>query len=182
MEIPIEVVWERNGERFSKTITTFRDQILGPDGEAMEVGKIGIGPEIETIKVGFFKALTDGFMSSVIISYEILKFLYHLVTGAVSLKMIGGPFTIVQVAGETARQGFLSLLTFTALLSINLSLVNVLPIPVLDGGHLLFLGMEAVRRKPLSLKQRMWVQQVGMALLLFLMLFITYNDIMRLFE
>lgn len=182
VEIPIEVVWERDGERFSKTITTFRDQVLGEDGEVIEVGKIGIGPEIETIKVGFFEALFDGVRSSVIISYEILKFLLNLITGAVSLKMIGGPLTIVQVAGETARQGFLSLLTFTALLSINLSLVNVLPIPVLDGGHLLFLGLEAVRRKPLSLKQRMWVQQVGMALLLLLMLFVTYNDILRLFE
>ncbi|KPJ50355.1 MAG: hypothetical protein AMJ41_01495 [candidate division Zixibacteria bacterium DG_27] len=182
VEEPLEVVWERQGERFSATITTFKDEVIGEAGEPIEVGKIGIGPQIEIVEVGFFKALTDGIISSVIISYEILKFLFNLFTGAVSLKMIGGPLTIAQVAGETARQGFLSLLTFTALLSINLSLVNILPIPVLDGGHLLFLGVEAARRKPLSLKQRMWIQQVGMALLLLLMIFVTYNDILRLFE
>jgi len=182
VEEPVEVIWERQGKRSSATITTFRDEIIGEEGGPIEVGKIGIGPMIETIKVGFFKALIDGVISSIIISYEILKFLFHLITGGVSLKMVGGPLTIAQVAGETARQGFLSLLTFTALLSINLSLVNVLPIPVLDGGHLLFLGVEAVRGKPLSLKQRMWIQQVGMALLLLLMIFVTYNDILRLFE
>lgn len=182
VEEPLEVVWEREAERFSATITTFKDEVIGEAGEPIEVGKIGIGPEIEIVEVGFFKAFIDGVTSSVIISYEILKFLFKLFTGAVSLKMIGGPLTIVQVAGETARQGFLSLVTFAALLSINLSLVNILPIPVLDGGSLFFLGVEAVRRKPLSLKQRMWIQQVGMALLLLLMIVVTYNDILRLFE
>ena len=96
------------------------------------------------------------------------------------MKTLGGPIFIAQAAGQTAQQGISALLFFTALLSVNLAILNLLPIPVLDGGHLLFLAIEKIRRRPLSVKQRTVMQQVGMGFLLVLILFITYNDIFRL--
>ncbi|MGB2805141.1 MAG: site-2 protease family protein, partial [Candidatus Zixiibacteriota bacterium] len=75
--------------------------------------------------------------------------------------------------------GFVSLLSFMALLSVNLTLINLLPIPVLDGGHLMFLGIEKIKGSPLSLKQRAAMQQIGLAFLILLIIFVTYNDLLR---
>jgi regulator of sigma E protease len=111
---------------------------------------------------------------------ESIKFIVGLITGTASIKLLGGPLFIVQTAGETAKSGFVNLLSFLALLSVNLSFINVLPIPVLDGGHLLFLAIEKIKRSPLTLKQRATAQQIGFAFLILLMIFITYNDLLRL--
>ncbi len=107
--------------------------------------------------------------------------LWKLVTVQISPKAIGGPLFIAQFSGEMARIGMTALFGFIALLSVNLAIVNILPIPVLDGGHILFLGVEVARRKPLTLKQRAAVQQVGLAFLLMLIVMVTYNDIARIF-
>jgi len=88
---------------------------------------------------------------------------------------------IFQIAGEQASQGALNFFTFMAVISINLGILNLLPIPVLDGGHILFLGIEAVRRRPLSENVVIIAQRVGLAFLLALMAFAFYNDIARLF-
>ena len=85
----------------------------------------------------------------------------------------------VSQTAESAKSGFGTLLMFTAFLSLNLGFLNILPIPVLDGGHIVFLGIEAIKRKPLSIKTRLVIQQVGMAFLLALMAFIIFNDIAR---
>ena len=98
----------------------------------------------------------------------------------VPAKTIGGPLLVAQMAGEQARLGILNLLFFTALLSINLAILNLLPIPILDGGHLFFALIEAARGKPVSLKKREMAQQVGLVLLVALMIFAFYNDIFRL--
>ena len=97
------------------------------------------------------------------------------------MNMIGGPLFIAVQSGEEASRGFPQLLLFMALLSINLAILNVLPIPVLDGGHLVFLAIEAVKGSPVSAKARGWAQQVGLLMLLTLIIFVTYNDIMRFF-
>ncbi len=182
VEKPVEVKWIRDGEQHTATITTFKDRILDETGEVKYVGKIGIGPSYTTVKVGFFRSLLEGISTAVFILVETIKFIIGLITGAASIKLVGGPVFIAQVAGQTARAGFVSLLSFTALLSINLSLINVLPIPVLDGGHLLFLGIEKMRGRPLSLKQRAAMQQIGFAFLILLIIFITYNDFLRLIK
>ncbi|MBT5872981.1 MAG: RIP metalloprotease RseP, partial [Candidatus Latescibacteria bacterium] len=102
--------------------------------------------------------------------------------GDVSTKMVGGPIFIAQLAGETARQGPESLFNFIAFLSLNLAILNLLPIPALDGGQLLILGVEGVIRRPLSLKQRMVWQQLGMAILACIMVFVIVNDISRVLQ
>jgi regulator of sigma E protease len=104
-----------------------------------------------------------------------------LVTGEASLKELGGPIMIAQLAGETARAGIPSFLSFMALISINLAFINILPIPGLDGGHIFVSIIQVIIRKPLSVKTRMIFQQIGMALLLLLMITVLYNDIGRLF-
>jgi len=127
-----------------------------------------------------FQAFREGVGTAVFILLEVIKFLFALVTGAASLKMIGGPVFIAQTAGETARMGIVSLFSFIALVSVNLALVNILPIPVLDGGHLLFLVIEKAQGKPLTIKQRSALQQIGFAFLLLVIILITYNDFARL--
>jgi len=94
---------------------------------------------------------------------------------------LAGPIGIVQMSGQVAERGFIPLLNFAALLSINLGIVNLLPVPVLDGGHFVNLFIEAVRGKPLGAKAVAYTQRVGIALLLMLMLFATKNDLVRVF-
>ena len=102
-----------------------------------------------------------------------------LVTGAATMKDIGGPIFIAQMAGETARAGIGPLLFLMAMISINLAVINILPIPGLDGGHLLVIVIESIIRRPLSVKVKIAIQKVGMAFLLTLMVFVIYNDIHR---
>jgi regulator of sigma E protease len=93
--------------------------------------------------------------------------------------MIGGPLFIAQQSGREARQGASNLFFFMALLSVNLAVLNVLPIPILDGGHLLFLALEKIKGSPLSTRARMIAQQVGLVVLLGVIILVTYNDILR---
>jgi regulator of sigma E protease len=93
---------------------------------------------------------------------------------------MGGPILIFQMAGQRASQGALDFFMFMAVISINLGILNLLPIPILDGGHLVFLGLEAIRRKPLGEKFIINAQKIGLLLLLTLIAFVTYNDILRL--
>jgi len=179
-EKKISVKWKRGGQVFEKEILTKKDKVIDETGTPKEIGKIGVGPVAIRIKLNIFQALIAGIGITFTFCAEILKFLYGLITGTLSIKLIGGPIFIAQIAGETARQGILSLMSFTALLSVNLALLNLLPIPALDGGHLLFLLIEKLRGKPLSLKQRSIIQQIGMAFLLLLIILVTYNDIFRL--
>ena len=103
-------------------------------------------------------------------------------SGAASMSDLGGPIMIAQLAGETAEAGWIPFLTFMALISVNLAFLNILPIPGLDGGHIFIHLIEGIIRRPLSLKIRIIVQQVGMAFLLLLMVTIIFNDIIRLFN
>ncbi len=97
------------------------------------------------------------------------------------MKDIGGPILIAQLAGESARAGMIALLSFTAIISVNLAFINILPIPGLDGGHILLVTLEGIARRHFSLKVRMAIQQAGMALLLLLIIVVLYNDLTRLF-
>jgi len=182
VEKPVEVKWRRDEEEYTAMITTYKDRVLDEEGQFKYIGKIGIGPTYTIIKVGFFRALLEGTDTSIFILVETIKFIIGLITGTASIKLVGGPVFIAQVAGQTAKTGMVSLLSFTALLSVNLCLINVLPIPVLDGGHLLFLGIEKIKGRPLSLKQRAAMQQIGLAFLILLIIFVTYNDFLRLIK
>jgi regulator of sigma E protease len=103
-----------------------------------------------------------------------------LVTGQESMKSVGGPIFIAQLAGETAKSGLMDFFNLIAIISINIGFLNILPIPALDGGHLVVTLIEGIKGKPLKTKTRLVIQQIGMALLLTLMIFVIYNDIARL--
>jgi regulator of sigma E protease len=108
--------------------------------------------------------------------------LIKLIERKLPLETLGGPIFIAQLAGQQAQEGWTNLLFFTALLSVNLGILNLLPIPILDGGHLIFFGIEWIIGKPLSLKKREVAQQVGMFILVMMMVFVFYNDIVRILQ
>jgi regulator of sigma E protease len=154
----------------------------GNDALGIKVsGKIGIIQLDETIlkKFNFLSSLKEGFNQVIEMTGLTLWALGKLFTYKLSIKTLGGPILIAKMTGSAAKTGFSSLLIFTAFLSINLSVLNLLPIPILDGGHLFFLLIELIRRKPLETKKIELAQKVGFALLLLLLLTVTYNDIMR---
>jgi regulator of sigma E protease len=150
-----------------------------PDGKFVDVGVLGVGARIDRIDLGPGEAIVAGTRAAGRASMLILGGLYDIVTGGVSLKAVGGPVAIGQLTGHFARQGMSSLLGWVALFSINLAILNLLPIPVLDGGHILFLGIEATRGRPLSTTQKLRLSQVGLAFLVLLMAWAFTADILR---
>lgn len=150
------------------------------------------GEEIERYIVGitasgdvFSKKLNpiQAFSESLSHTYKVTVLMFvgigKLIQGSISADNLGGPIMIAQMAGDQAKEGFENLLYFIAFISINLAILNFLPIPVLDGGHLLFFFIEAVRGRPVSIRVREIAQQGGMFVLLLLMIFVFYNDVMR---
>ncbi len=131
--------------------------------------------------VSLVQAVQLGYAETVDVTWQILAFLRDLVTGGVSPRSVGSIVTIGAVAGQAAQLGLETFLRFMALLSVNLAVFNLLPIPVLDGGHLVFLSVEAIRGKAVSLKKRMRWSQFGVLMVLGIMILALSNDILRLF-
>ncbi|GAB4325490.1 MAG: RIP metalloprotease RseP [Candidatus Zixiibacteriota bacterium] len=175
----IEIVWERGSELYSAKILTIVDTVPTNSGADSVIGLIGVGMGYRTEKVGLGEAIVGGVGQTFAICGEMIKFLGSLVSGQVSIKMVSGPVGIAQIAGQVAQEGWYVLLNFMAVLSLNLAILNILPVPVLDGGHIVFLAIEKLRGRPLSLKQRAVAQQVGLVLLLLLIVTVTYHDILR---
>jgi len=170
---------ERNGEKIQLPIKLGHAEEQIPDGSSKTVGRLGVYPKIETRKAGFGESFVLAFNETKYIIIKTIDFIVKLFTFRISSKLLGGPVLIAQMAGESAKTGLVSLLNFTAFISINLGVLNLLPFPVLDGGHISILLIEAVIRKKLSTKFRMAMQQVGTIALLLFMFYITFNDIMR---
>ena len=151
-------------------------------GEGKPVGLIGIKPSGDTVikKENIPNAFADSIVRTGEISVLTLVSIVKLIQRVIPMDTIGGPILIVQMAGEQASKGFLNFFIFMAIININLGVLNLLPIPILDGGHLLFLGIEAIRRRPLSERVIAVSQKIGLAILLTLMAFVIYNDFVRL--
>ena len=179
------VAWTRNGQFHQVNITPNTAQDLDREtGDVIDIGQIGI-TQLDHMKrspVGLVSSVGLAGTQLVNVTYTILVFVKKLVMGQVSTDSVGGPIAIARMAGDSARQGASSLFGFMAFLSINLAILNLLPIPALDGGQLLILGVESVLRRPLSLRYRLIWQQTGMALLLLLMVFVVFNDVTRIFR
>ncbi len=143
---------------------------------------IGIAPQHQnkTIAYGFTDSIREGANRTWELIELTVVFVQKLFTGSVSAKNIGGPITVVQVAGQAAQTDLSAILSVLAFISIQLGILNLLPIPILDGGHILFYGIELIIRRPLSFRVREISQQLGMAMLLMLMVLAFYNDIVRL--
>ena len=180
-EQPTRFDVKRGGETVAVTVTPKKGKIPGSDGKETEVGLIGIRPSgaVTFVRSNPITSLWDGFVWSVDVTAKTAIGLYKIVVGQLDRSNIGGPIQIAKTAGEQARQGIVSLALFTAVISINLFLLNLLPVPMLDGGHLLFFAFEAVLGRPLSVRKREVAQQVGFALLMLLMVFAFYNDFKR---
>ncbi|MGH7206300.1 MAG: RIP metalloprotease RseP [Nitrospiraceae bacterium] len=178
---PLRFEVMRGGRRLSLTVTPAAEKAV-MNGKPTEVGKIGIsGPGRSIVKVSSpLMAAFHGIQATWGWTELTIVGIYKMVAGEISSKNIGGPLTIANISGEAASQGASSVVFLIAILSINLGVLNLLPIPILDGGHLLFFGIEAILRKPLGERQREIAQQVGLLLLVGIMVFAFWNDIERL--
>lgn len=149
-----------------------------------KIGRIGVKisdpPQYFMVQVGPVEALMRAYESTVDMVKMTVLSLWMLIAGEVAAKELGGPLMIIGVASQAASQGWAYYLQLMALISVNLGLLNLLPVPVLDGGHLFMFGIEAVIRRPLNARAKQIATQTGLALLLSLMAMAMFNDIMRL--
>ena len=185
---PVRLMFERDEGReivlFTTEITPeakTRKNIFGEEQPAWLIGIMAAGT-YGTRELGAMDALTAGFSQTwgmVAFTFESFKKLFERV---VPLDQVGGPILIAQMVGQQAEYGVTGVLLMAALISVNLGILNLLPIPVLDGGHILFALIEMIRRRPVTDRVRDFAIRMGMALLLGLMLLATWNDLVRLFS
>jgi regulator of sigma E protease len=177
----LDVVVDRSGESLRFRLVPEEQSMENIFGEEKTRYVIGITAAGETTsrRLGPVAAFKESLVRTFLITKLTIVSVVKLIQGAISVKTLGGPIMIAQMAGEQAEEGAVNLLFFIALVSINLGILNLLPIPVLDGGHLLFFSIEAATGRPVSMKTREVAQQVGILLLMMLMVFVFYNDIMR---
>jgi len=175
---------QRDGERINLRVTPealrYFDEIAN---DSVAIGVIGVTrapPEQTHRALGPLAALGEGARQTWRWTTNIGSFLGGIVSGEDSASELGGPIMIGQLSGQFARLGFIAFLNFMAIISVNLAVLNLLPIPVLDGGHLLFLAIEGVRGREVSLEQRIRLTQVGMLFVFGLMVLAIANDIFRL--
>jgi len=154
------------------------------DSGGQHFGLIGAGPNppVVRVPVGFGAALSIGVRQTGLQIVSVVTQVKRLVTGQASARELGGPISIAQMSGQAARLGFDWFLQFLAFFSVSLAVLNLLPIPVLDGGHAMFLIAEAIRRRPLSPQLRLRLTQVGMLVVLAIMVIALSNDVLRLFR
>jgi len=157
-------------------------QVQAPGSDSLSMaGYLGIAPVLPEAhqRFGGLGALQEGWRQSVDAAKGIFVFVGHLVSCQGSVRDLGGPIVIASISGKAARAGIEMLAVFIATLSVNLAVLNLLPIPILDGGQLVFLLAEGVRRRPLSLNLRLRLTQVGFVFILLLMTFVIGNDVLR---
>lgn len=174
---------KRNGKIIETPITPKLTEVKDFLGYKKKVGIIGIAPSGETItqRLNVFKSIEKGACRTVYIAKITILGIVRLIERAIPASSVGGPILIIEIASKAASAGFSTFLALAAIISINLGILNLLPIPILDGGHLTFLTIEAIRRKPVPLNVQVIAQNIGLAILILLMAFAFYNDLSRLF-
>lgn len=180
---PITLDLERDGRQVTTVVTPESRSLRGK----LDYGRLGVYPTQAPLSAlprqrpGPLGAIEHGFQETWEVVALTVDFLRDLFTGNADARNIGGPIQIGQLSGRVARMGPEAFLSFMALFSVNLAVLNLLPIPVLDGGHLMFLLVEGVRRRPLSIEQRMRLSQVGFVIVLAIMVWAVANDVLKLF-
>jgi len=178
---PLDIVIERDGKRLPFRIIPETKEGKNLFGEKVSYPVIGViaAAEMVTDRYSPAKAVVKGCQQTWKVTTLTIVSIGKLIERVVPIDTVGGPIMIAKMAGEQASAGGVNFLAFMALLSINLGVLNLLPVPILDGGHLFFYFCELIFRKPVSMKVREMAQQVGLVLLIGLMILAFYNDIVR---
>jgi regulator of sigma E protease len=171
---------EREGEPLTATLATRQEKAM-IDGEIRTISKVGINPHTTNRPATMSEVLLAGPQTTWALIKMSALTIRMLATGNASVRDLAGPLFIAQMSGRTARSGTLDFLGFIGFISVNIGFLNILPIPVLDGGHLVYIALEAIFRRKIPFKIKLRIQQVGLALLLLLMVAVFYSDIMRIF-
>jgi regulator of sigma E protease len=175
---PLELEVERAGRRLQVDVTpqvVVQKDRFGNEERRTMLG-VAAGEQVLT-EASPLRAVVASVHQCWVVVKTTIKGLGQIITGSRSVKEMGGPLKIAKFSGEQASMGLLAFLWFVAVISINLGFINLLPIPMLDGGHLFFYGIEAVRRKPLRPEAQEWAFRTGLAALLALMILVTFNDL-----
>jgi regulator of sigma E protease len=168
---------DRDGRKIDLSVTP----VLGDQKDMFgnPLGRIGVMPSGERVKLGPVASLAEGCRFTVYLTGIVVETLVKLVKMEISPKALSGPITIAQASGESLKAGIFSFVFLISFISINLAVINLLPVPVLDGGHLLFFLVEAVARKPVTGKIRELATAAGLVFIVLLMGLVFYNDISR---
>ncbi|MFD1067540.1 RIP metalloprotease RseP [Oceanobacillus locisalsi] len=177
-EQELDLIVSRGGTEQELTVVPAEVEIIDEQGDPMNIGQIGVTAAYEKDILG---TITFGFEQTYETTKLIINNLVMLVTGQLSIEVLSGPVGIYDATDQVVQSGFTNFLMWTAMLSINLGIINLVPLPALDGGRLMFVGIEAVRGKPVAPEKEGVFHFVGFALLMLLMIVVTWNDIQRLF-
>jgi regulator of sigma E protease len=182
LEGPIRLTVERKGDTFDIEIQPAIRDVKDIFGKSTKIALLGVAPsqKIENVKYGFFAATGMAFKKLTNLTALTYKAIWSILTGKMSLKeSVTGPIGIFVITGKAARMGLIYLVHLMGLLSASLAIFNLLPLPVLDGGHILFLFIEKMRGRPLSSKTQEFIANIGIGFLVLLTVFIFYSDIMK---
>ncbi|MDY6879798.1 MAG: RIP metalloprotease RseP [Desulfatiglans sp.] len=180
---PLEITVKRDGRHITIQVTPEEVVVKNEFGEDIKSSLIGVvvSGDLAKLKLGPWESAREGFNDTLRWIELTCMVVVKLFQGTIPFKTVGGPIMIGQMTGQVAQQGLINLFPFTAIISVNLGILNLFPIPVLDGGVIIFLLIELMIGRPLSLRKRELAQKIGVALLVLLMIAVTYNDIFRLF-
>jgi regulator of sigma E protease len=177
----LEIVVDRGGARTTLRATPALTELKDNFGNVHRIGVLGItGARGEPVKVDPLTAVKLGVEETWFVVERTLSYLGGVIVGRESADQLGGPIRIAQVSGQVATAGFVALIHLAAVLSISIGLLNLFPVPLLDGGHLLFYSIEWIRGRPLSDRAQEYGFRIGLAIVLLLMIFATFNDIRHL--
>jgi regulator of sigma E protease len=177
-----EIIVERGGARLQLQVAATPVKEKGPLGQETEVGRIGVSIVTKALSYASYspaEAVWYGIDRTWDMTVLTIKGFWKIVSGQIPLSNLGGPVQIASETGRQAQEGAAPLAVFTAVISVNLAVLNLLPVPMLDGGHLFFFLIEAVLGRPLSVRKRELAQQVGFVLLMLIMVLALYNDLVR---
>ncbi len=184
-DLPLVIVVDRGGEELTINATPQRKELTDRFGNVQKIGLLGISRSArpENFRLERFPlhiAAVKGVQETYFVVTRTLGYLADVIIGREDASQLGGPLRIAQVSGQVATLGLIALINLAALLSVSIGLINLFPIPMLDGGHLLYYAIEGIRGRPLGEKAQEFGFRIGLALLLMLMIFATWNDVSNL--
>ena len=184
-DTPLEIVVDRGGARVKLTATPRRQEMKDPFGNVQRVGVLGISRSVSRNDIIVKRyGLPEAVMLGMAETYNVIErsftYLGRLIRGRETTDQLGGPISIAKTSGDVAMLGFSALVNMMAVISVSIGILNLFPVPMLDGGHLLFYAIEAVRGRPLSERVQDIGFRIGFVLIMMLILFVTSNDILRL--